>query len=105
MVSRSDFIMVPMEPEREIKLSQALWCDTGKHAFSEKDPDRQHFAQTRQVKVQMGIGNFRGEGITVDRGVAYQERKEVTEELDVCGPCWRKQTLFLEASETDSKKE
>lgn len=93
MVSRSDFVGKPKTEER--KLSQAIWCDTGKHAFSEKDPDRQHFAQTRQVRVK--AGNSFGEPI-------WQDRKEVTEELDVCGPCWRKQNLFLEAASPDSEE-
>lgn len=84
-------------------MSTAIWCDTGKHAFSAKDPDRQHFTQTRQVRVQMGVGAFHGQGITVEGGRSYQERQEVTEELDVCGPCWKKQNLFLEAADKDSE--
>lgn len=76
-------------------MSQAIWCDvndpntnafgqTG-HPFSEKDPDRQHFTNSRNVNVQ--TGNSYGQP-------TYQERREVTEVFDMCGYHWRKQNPF-----------
>lgn len=43
-------------------MSNALWCDAGDHAFSEKDPDKRHFTETREV-----------------------DGKPVTEVIDWCG--------------------
>ena len=61
-------------------MSAVLWCDKGEHAFSVKDEDRQHFTQTRTVKSK--TGNSYGHDV-------YQDRVEVTEELDICGNCWK----------------
>lgn len=61
-------------------MSQAIWCDKGDHAFSSKDPERQHFAQTQTVPVQ--TGNTYGRP-------TIQDRVQVTEEIDICGPCWK----------------
>lgn len=77
-------------------MSTALWCDIDDpetnalgqigHSFSQKDVDRRHFAQTAQVEVQ--TGNSYG-------NPTYQNRQEVTDELDMCGYHWRKQNPFL----------
>lgn len=76
-------------------MSNTLWCDIPDpltdtigqkgHPFSEKDPERQHFTQTRLV--QVNTGNSYGKP-------TYQQREEVTEELDICGYHWRKQNPF-----------
>jgi hypothetical protein len=73
------------EKGRETQMSTALWCDKGGHAFSAKDPKKQHFTQTRTVSYPTGNSYGR---------TTYQERKEVTEELDICGPCWAKANPF-----------
>lgn len=67
------------------EMSAALWCDKGEHAFSAKDQDRQHFASTHTVPVQ--TGNSYGRPV-------YQDRVEVTEEIDICGPCWKSGGVF-----------
>lgn len=56
--------LVKVEP----KMSQAIWCDQGGHAFSSKDPGKRHFSETR----------------TVDDGLRVSQ---VTAEMDICGPC------------------
>lgn len=61
-------------------MSQAMWCDKGEHAFSAKDPDRQHFTKTATVEVPTGNSYGRA---------TYQQREEITEQLDICGPCWK----------------
>ena len=61
-------------------MSQALWCDKSEHAFSGKDPEKQHFVNTHEVQVPTGNSFGRA---------TYQERVEVTEEIDICGPCWK----------------
>lgn len=66
-------------------MSTALWCDKGDHAFSAKDPLKQHFSQTQTVTVPTGNNYGRA---------TYEERREVTEELDICGPCWSKANPF-----------
>jgi hypothetical protein len=66
--------------ERTIYMSNALWCDKGEHAFSAKDPEKQHFTKTQTVQVL--TGNSYG-------NPTYQPRQEITEELDICGPCWK----------------
>lgn len=66
-------------------MSQALWCDKGDHAFSAKDPNKQHFTQTQTIEVPTGNSYGR---------TTYQAREEVTEELDICGPCWSKANPF-----------
>jgi hypothetical protein len=66
-------------------MSSVLWCDKGEHAFSAKDTERQHFTKTQQV--QIPTGNSYG-------GTTYQQRQEITEELDICGPCWTKGNDF-----------
>ena len=66
-------------------MSVALWCDKGDHAFSAKDLNRQHFTQTQSVSVPTGNSYGR---------TTYQDRQEVTEELDICGPCWLKSNPF-----------
>lgn len=77
-------------------MSISLWCDIDDpetnafgqsgHAFSSKDPDKRHFAQTQTVSVH--TGNSYG-------SPTYQDRQEVTEELDMCGYHWRKSNPFL----------
>lgn len=69
------------------KVSQALWCDKSDHAFSSKDPERQHFAQTQTVPV--ATGNSYGTP-------TYQDRMQVTEEIDICGPCWKSGGVMAE---------
>lgn len=76
-------------------MSNALWCniDDAKtnaigqigHAFSETDPERQHFTKTQSINMQ--TGNSFGTP-------TYQQRQEVTETLDICGYHWRKQNPF-----------
>lgn len=44
------------------QMSNALWCDAGEHAFSDKDPEKRHFTETREV-----------------------DGKPVTEVIDWCG--------------------
>ena len=66
-------------------MSTAIWCDKGDHAFSAKDTERQHFTQTQLVTVPTGNSYGR---------TTYEERKEVTEELDICGPCWKTGSPF-----------
>lgn len=66
-------------------MSQAIWCDKGAHAFSEKDEERQHFTQTRTVKLH--TGNSYGND-------TYQDRQQVTDEIDICGPCWKSANPF-----------
>lgn len=61
-------------------MSGAIWCDKGEHAFSAKDPDKQHFTKTQSVDVM--TGNSYGQP-------TYQPRQEIVEELDICGPCWK----------------
>ena len=72
-------------------MSSALWCDKGEHAFSAKDPEKRHFSQTRQVEVN--TGNSYGTP-------TYQSRQEVTEELDICGPCYNASNPFSSAQAT-----
>ena len=72
-------------------MSAALWCDKGNHAFSSKDEDKQHFIQSHTVKVP--TGNSYGER-------TYQERREITEEVDICGPCWKNNNPFQDGSDT-----
>lgn len=67
-------------------MSHALWCDYDDpatngiglvgHAFSDSDSDKQHYTKTRTVKINTGNSY----------GIAtYQDRQEVTEEIDICG--------------------
>lgn len=46
------------------RMSKALWCDNGDHAFSERDTEAKHFTET--VKV---------------------DGKDVTTAYDICGKC------------------
>ncbi len=45
----------------EITMSQALWCDAGEHAFSARDPKREHWQRTvwdgddRQVEIPWDV--------------------------------------------------
>lgn len=98
MTGRGDFIRssnVYTEGNNR-PMSNALWCDiddpdtnamgqTG-HSFSAKDPDKRHFAQTASVPVETGNSYGRP---------TYQQREEITDELDMCGYHWRKQNPFL----------
>lgn len=43
-------------------MSEIRWCDTGRHAFSANDPDREQYSNTR----------------------LKDDRREI---IDVCGPC------------------
>lgn len=74
--SRPGYIIPPkvIQP-REQNMSQALWCDKGGHAFSAKDPDREHYTSTRNVT----NGNI---------------TTQMTAELDICGPCTKDVVLF-----------
>lgn len=56
-------------------MSAALWCDKKGHAFSAKDPDREHYTSTRNVT----NGNI---------------TTQMTAELDICGPCTKDVVLF-----------
>jgi hypothetical protein len=83
-------------------MSVSLWCDIDDtdtnafgqhgHAFSGNDPDRRHFVQTAQVRVP--VGNSYGNPV-------YQDRQQVTEELDMCGYHWRKSNPFLAEKKTE----
>jgi hypothetical protein len=73
-------------------MSTALWCDKGDHSFSAKDPDKQHFSQTQTVSVNTGNSYGRA---------TYQDRQEITEELDICGPCWKKTNPFQPQEEAE----
>jgi hypothetical protein len=66
-------------------MSGCLWCDKGEHSFSAKDPDRQHFTNTHTERVPTGNSYGR---------TTYQDQVEVTEEIDICGPCWKSSGLF-----------
>lgn len=81
-------------------MSGALWCDKGDHPFSTKDKFKQHFVNTHTVEVL--TGNSYGQP-------TYQPRQEITEEMDICGPCWSKDNPFaapvidaIEAAEDDA---
>jgi acetone carboxylase gamma subunit len=83
-------------------MSGVLWCDTGDHAFSVKDRNRQHFVNTHEVPVLTGNSYGRP---------TYQDRQEVTEEIDICGPHWLKQNPFqtpeakaIETTEVEAKQ-
>lgn len=76
-------------------MSTALWCDKGDHAFSAKDPLKQHFSQTQTVTVPTGNNYGR---------TTYEERREVTEELDICGPCWSRANPFSPDAEKPTGK-
>jgi hypothetical protein len=71
-------------------MSAALWCDKGSHSFSANDRDKQHFTQTQTVQVA-----------TLDTwgNPMHAPRREVTEELDICGKCWAKQNMFQSSGE------
>lgn len=68
-----------------VPMSNALWCDKGEHAFSAKDQFKQHFVNTHSEPVL--TGNSYG-------NPTYQNREIVTEEMDICGPCWSKDNPF-----------
>lgn len=74
-------------------MSAALWCDSGEHAFSSKDPDKQHFTKQRAVKVP--TGNSYGT-------TTYSDQREIVEEFDICGPCASSIGLFQ--GDTDKPK-
>jgi hypothetical protein len=76
-------------------MSLVVWCDKGNHPFSGKDPNRQHFTQTKMVDVP--TGNSYGQP-------TYQERQQVTSEMDICGPCWADENPF-EPKEKDAVPE
>jgi hypothetical protein len=83
-------------------MSNALWCDKGEHAFSAKDMHKQHFVNTHTV--QVNTGNSYGQP-------TFQQREEVTEEMDICGPCWLKDNPFatpepsaIEAAEAEAEE-
>lgn len=83
-------------------MSMAVWCDIDDsetnafgqvgHSFSSKDPDKRHFSQTQTVEVP--TGNSYGQ-------TTYQERQEVTDELDMCGYHWRKSNPFLAKNKSE----
>lgn len=56
----------------EDMMSQALWCDSGEHAFSERDPDRQH----------------------LERTALDQAGNQITEPIDICGSCAQQNGLL-----------
>ena len=57
------------------RMSKALWCDPGSHAFSDRDPGRQHISRT----------------------LINSEGDEVTEPWDICGPHAAESSLFRTA--------
>jgi hypothetical protein len=66
-------------------MSNVLWCDKGEHPFSVKDVNRQHFVNSHTVPVL--TGNSYG-------NPTYQQREQVTEEIDICGPHWLNDNPF-----------
>lgn len=66
-------------------MSEAKWCDKGDHPFSAKDPEKQHFVNTHEEPVLTGNSYGRA---------TYQQREIVTEEMDICGPCWKSNNPF-----------
>lgn len=82
------------EEKEPTQMSTALWCDKGNHAFSSKDQFKRHFSSTHDVQVP--TGNSYGQP-------TYQVRHEITEELDICGPCWEKTNPF--SADEDAPKE
>jgi hypothetical protein len=93
------------QSERQ-EMSQAFWCDvddaetnafgqTG-HAFSGKDPDRRHYAETQEVTVNTGNSYGRP---------TFQERQEVTETLDMCGYHHNKRNMFKATPKAIEKAE
>jgi hypothetical protein len=100
MTSRGDFIqMAPDESERVSPMSQAAWCNINDketnapfqigHSFNGDDEDREHFTKTRTVNIPTGNSYGRQ---------TYQERKEVTDSLDMCGYHSRKQAGLFQAT-------
>jgi hypothetical protein len=73
-------------------VSTVLWCDKNNHPFSAKDKEKRHFVDTHEVEVLTGNSYGRP---------TYQDRQEVTEEIDICGPCWREENPF-QAREPDA---
>jgi hypothetical protein len=66
-------------------MSGVLWCDKGEHAFSRKDKFKRHFEDTHEVEVY--TGNSYG-------NPTYQQRQEIHEEIDICGPCFAADNPF-----------
>ena len=66
----------PMIIKEQESMSQAIWCDKGDHAFSAKDPGREHYTSTRNVT----------------EGSRVTQR---TVEMDICGRCMS-ETKFYE---------
>lgn len=80
-------------------MTVAIWCDKGEHPFSAKDPERQHFTKT--AKRRYPSGNSYGNTV-------YSEVEEVTEEIDICGPCYNGTgvaALVIGKSETETLEE
>lgn len=71
-------------------MSQSIWCDKGKHSFSANDPDKENFQRKRTVQVPT-LDNW-GHPMNAPR-------QEMLEELDICGPCGRKEDMFQPAGE------
>lgn len=78
------------EQEEVIRMSVAMWCDTGQHAYSANDENAMHFSQTKRVP-----------GSRDSRGNGYDYR-EITVALDICGACYAKQNPFQAANEKDT---
>jgi hypothetical protein len=66
-------------------MSGVLWCDKGDHPFSVKDVNKQHFVSTHTVPKL--TGNSYGTP-------TYQDRQEIVEEIDICGPHWLNDNPF-----------
>jgi hypothetical protein len=66
-------------------MSGVLWCDKGEHPFSVKDVNKQHFVNTHTEPVL--TGNSYG-------NPTYQQREQITEEIDICGPHWLNDNPF-----------
>jgi hypothetical protein len=83
-------------------MSVAAWCNINDpetnvlyqigHPFNGDDEDREHFTKTRSVSVETGNSYGRA---------TYQERKEVTDSLDMCGYHARKQAGLFNAPPPD----
>ena len=80
-------------------MTSTLWCDIDDpdtnahgqsgHSFSSADPDKHHFSETKTVRAR--TGDYYG-------SPTYQDRQEVTTEIDMCGYHWRKSNPFQQAT-------
>ena len=82
-------IIQPAQPRKAIRMieSKALWCDTGGHPFSSKDPEKKRTIEETTVKNR------------------YDEDVTEQEESWCCGECRRKLVEFLQSKFQPTRKE